>query len=96
MDKYFELLQAMINALSSLMGPSLVAKRTREAGLDIDADDKTLIRYTGNGEEAVKNLLNQFKALSGNMAVDYIVERLNDNLFTKYPELKDFLLNQKT
>lgn len=94
MDKYRFLLQEIINSFSELMGPELTIKRARQSGMELE-DDGTLIRYNGEGEESTINFLNEFKALSGNMSIDYLLKHLGF-VFDDYPELKTFLIEQKT
>lgn len=86
MDKYKELLQAIVNKQILLIGAAVVSRRGRAAGLDI-GDDGKVAGFSGSGEEAVKKLVEQLKMLSGNAAIDFARQAAKP-VIEKYPELK--------
>ena len=86
MDKYIELLQAIIDKQIFIMGASVVIKRARESGIIIDNNGK-VTGYDGKGEGVVKKLISSFKDLSGEAAADFI-EKAAKSVLEKNPDLK--------
>lgn len=85
-EKYKELLQAIIDKQISLVGVAVVVRRAKAAGLEI-TDEGKVAGFSGGGGEAVKQLVGQFKDLSGEVAVDF-ARKAAEPILQKYPELK--------
>lgn len=80
---YKNLITDIIAKQTVILGPDIVLLKARSvAGLKID-DSGKVESISGNPEEVLQNLINEYIALSGQ-----IVKNILTPVFAKYPDIK--------
>jgi len=86
MEKYTELLQAIISKQIIIVGSKVVTKRAAAAGVELDQTGK-VTSFTGTGQEALTKLVAQFTDLSGPAGAMFCKQAM-EPILKKYPDLK--------
>lgn len=83
--EYRKLLTDLIQKQIAVLGPSIALLKARNVpSLEVDEDGQ-VIKITGDPQEALQGLINEYVSLSGE-----IVKRTMEPLIKKYPALADF------
>ncbi len=80
---YINLINDIIAKQTLILGPDIVLVKARNVkGLDLGPNG-TVDRITGDPQEVLENLINEYIALSGQ-----IVKNILNPVFAKYPDIK--------
>ncbi len=80
---YINLINDIIAKQTLILGPDIVLVKARNiAGLNL-APNGTVDKITGDPQEVLQNLINEYIALSGQ-----IVKNILSPVFAKYPDIK--------
>jgi hypothetical protein len=80
---YQKLLTEIIQKQVAILGPSIAVMKAKNiSGLEVQ-DDGTVVSIEGNPQEIVRNLVDEYVDLSGQ-----IVKNALSSVFVKYPDLE--------
>lgn len=82
-EDYHALLSDLVKKQMVMLGPSVAISKARKVGALTVTDDGDVTAISGDAQEALKELAQEYMALSGQIAQTTLT-----SLLEKYPEIK--------
>ncbi|MBU1148908.1 hypothetical protein KKI23_02340, partial [Patescibacteria group bacterium] len=83
-EQYLSLLTEIVGKQAIILGPDIAVLKARNVGGLKVADDGKVTDYQGNPQELIKELVDKYVELSGQ-----IVKSALTSVFAKYPTIKN-------
>lgn len=86
---YQEILTAIVQKQMSILGPALALKKARNVKNLLVSEEGIVLSMTGNFEQVLKELINEFASLSGVIAKKFSQEAV-EPILVRNPQLKTY------